>query len=289
MNHRSTYLNIEDVLFGAILGAYLGTFVNVLTELYVLVIVAFFVLFPFFLRRFEVGTKYALVAFSLISVIVLVLMLRYFQRSNLLTDIQSTAFLIIFVGWLVSINARSYYVRKETILSATSVKTETIQLEDVKAVIFLVSDYQRKFENDKDFDLNSTMLYQILHTIDGHASKQLLNIWLVHEDSAEVPGSSSFIARDIKNRYGKKVHVEKIPVESSLDTQMSFEAVKHAFSRGINQYHLKVEDILCDVTGGTKPMSIGAALACEDGKKLVYSIQGTDNKWKFLRIDKVFN
>jgi len=290
MNDHSSYLNIEDVLFGAIIGAFLGTFIGELTEFYIFTLVIIFVIFPVLLKYIEGRSKYALTSSSLFGVLLFWILLRILINKGFISEQKSASFLIIFLGWVISINLRSILLIYTFSKNDTStVKIESIPIEEIKAIIFLVSDHQKKIKQNENFELENTLIYKILINLShkfNDSNYKLKNIFLIHEDIAEKVGTSSYIARIIKDKFKNKYRIEKISIESSYDTQKCFEAIKNIYENAINKYQLKEEDIVCDSTGGTKPMSIGAALACSGKRKLVYCERGCEDSLKFLRINK---
>lgn len=286
MGEKSSYINIEDVLFSAILGAYLGTFINNLEEFSIFSLVAFFVIFPVTLKYIEDKSKYALAITNAIGILLFYILLRILIANNMITDKENAGMLIIFIGWIISINSRSIVLLfQSTKKENFDLKMESIAIDKIKAIIFLVSDYQSRVQNDNDFDLHKSMLYQVMETLKTNHNN-IEFIWLVHEDIAEKKGSSSYIAREIKDLYNGHFVIKKETIENPFETKSTFIAIKRIYDEALKVYKLKEQEIICDSTGGTKPMSIGASIACSSSRKLVYCTMDGGNAWKFIQVNK---
>ena len=254
MKQKSSYINIEDVLFSSILGAYLGTFINNLGEFHILGLVCFFVIFPILLKYIEGKTKYALVIVNAVGILLFFLFLRVLISNEIISDSENAGLLIIFIGWIISINFKSFFsFSNEQRPDNLELQMESIPIEGIKGIIFLVSDYSKRVENDETFDLNNSLIYRLMSSLENDGNN-VNNIWLVHEDVAEKRGSSSHIARELKDKYKDKFEKRKVSIDNPYDTQSTFSAIRFIYSQAVNECNLKENEIICESTGGAKPM-----------------------------------
>jgi hypothetical protein len=56
-----------------------------------------------------------------------------------------------------------------------------------------------------------------------------------------------------------------LPVAHLYDTQACYEVVKHIYQSGARDRGLLPENVIADITGGTKPMTMGMIVACIEG------------------------
>lgn len=97
---------IEDTFFGAILGAFLGTFIDSLPITSILMLVCFFILFPVILRKTYIYPKYALVIANLFHVLWIILFVYDLHEKKIISLEKGAVLIIIFIGWIISKNLR---------------------------------------------------------------------------------------------------------------------------------------------------------------------------------------
>jgi hypothetical protein len=115
------------------------------------------------------------------------------------------------------------------------------------------------------------------HSIQYHrfgedgATQRLRKCWLV---SSEGEGGGLPYAQILKQeveKLGIQVDVNST-VKDAFSIQEAYDAVRNVVDNQIphDESKLKYDDIIVDVTGANKPMSIGAVLACEMRVKMQY-------------------
>ena len=100
----------------------------------------------------------------------------------------------------------------------------------------------------------------------GHpeAEKGPLRVcWLLATEGKE---GSMAEAKRIKQAYHQEgtLDIHIITIHSAFDVNETYEAVRQIYRRHIQAYHLKPSQVIADFTGGTKLMSAGMILACQD-------------------------
>lgn len=104
-----TFWEVEDTFFGAILGAFVGTIIDRLTAEYLVLIIFFIVLFPMTMRKAEQISRYASILVIIINIIWMSLFVYALNDTAIMTLDKGFILLLIFLGWLVSISARSIF------------------------------------------------------------------------------------------------------------------------------------------------------------------------------------
>lgn len=112
MSKPSTSWQVEDTFFGAILGAILGTFIDKLPIQYVTIIIFYFVLFPMTLRKAEAVSRYALIIAVVFHTIWISLLVYDLDAQSIITIGNGLVFVVIFLGWLISLAIRTSYNSK---------------------------------------------------------------------------------------------------------------------------------------------------------------------------------
>jgi hypothetical protein len=79
------------------------------------------------------------------------------------------------------------------------------------------------------------------------------------------------VARAVRERYGLRcaqmiIHV----LNSPFDLQEAYRLVRRIYTEEATQHGLAPQQIISDFTGGTKPMSAGMILACQDQWPMQY-------------------
>jgi hypothetical protein len=79
------------------------------------------------------------------------------------------------------------------------------------------------------------------------------------------------VAREVRKRY--ESHCDKVilhVLNSAFDVQEAYRLVRGIYTEEAAEYGLAPEQIIADFTGGTKPMSAGMILACQDRWPMQY-------------------
>lgn len=288
MVKNSSYINIEDVLFSAIIGAYLSTFIDKLDYYYILVLIIFFVMFPFSLKYFEHKSKYLLVTITLIGLLVLTIFTYHLVNINVIDNKNFINFIVVFLGWVISINMRLFIPiidREKQRENRIEIETLAIQNQNIKGIILLVGDFSRKVSRES-YDIEQELIFRLIEKLTKE-NQNMKYVWLVHQDIRESKGSPSYVARLIRDKYKDKFkEVIRKPIDDPFNTQNTYDVVSDIYTEATKKFSLKEEEIACDCTGGTKTMSIGASLACSSrSRKLVYCTK-KENGDTLLHINK---
>lgn len=79
------------------------------------------------------------------------------------------------------------------------------------------------------------------------------------------------IAHQVKEQYVatcKAIEIEI--VDNEFGVQDTYDCVRRIYTKEARQYKLKPRQIIADITGGTKPMTAGMILACQDQWPMQY-------------------
>jgi len=107
----SSKWEVEDTFFGAILGAILGIFIDKLPIHYVTLIIFFFVLFPMTLRKAESISRYVVTSVIVINALWIALLVYDLNAQSIIALDKGLVFVVIFLGWLLSLSIRLYKAR----------------------------------------------------------------------------------------------------------------------------------------------------------------------------------
>lgn len=62
-----------------------------------------------------------------------------------------------------------------------------------------------------------------------------------------------------------EVSFSVLPISNLYDTQSCYNVVRHIYERGTQDVGIPPQNIIADITGGTKPMTMGMIVACIEG------------------------
>ena len=99
---------VEDTFFGAILGAFLGTFIQNLPREHIFLVILFFVLFPPVLRKAESISVSAVLIYCIGSVLWILIFASDLVGKNIITFDQGFAIVAIFSGWTLTAIAKAF-------------------------------------------------------------------------------------------------------------------------------------------------------------------------------------
>lgn len=104
-----------------------------------------------------------------------------------------------------------------------------------------------------------------IKTLLEHHRGKLRHIWII-TNFKEAP-YSNFFSNDLPKLINNaNTRVEHHPIHFDDDhrsnTQETYESVKRAVSEALNQYGLSNNQIVVDITSGTKEMAVGMIMAC---------------------------
>jgi len=73
------------------------------------------------------------------------------------------------------------------------------------------------------------------------------------------------IAAQVQEKYKGRLQFHLLEIANEYDTDGCFDLVKEIFSVGAMRHGLAPEQLIADITGGTKPMTAAMVVACLDG------------------------
>lgn len=99
-------------------------------------------------------------------------------------------------------------------------------------------------------------------------AKRLQVCWLI---ATAGPQGSVDLAQKVQAQYAAQgVKMLLHLLKDAFDVQEAYECVQQIYTDEVAQHNLKPEEVISDFTGGTKPMSAGMILACQDQWPLQY-------------------
>jgi hypothetical protein len=92
--------------------------------------------------------------------------------------------------------------------------------------------------------------------------------WLVATGGVE---GSVPVAREVRKRYESRCDKMILrELNSAFDVQEAYRLIRRIYTEEATEHGLAPEQIIADFTGGTKPMSAGMILACQDRWPMQY-------------------
>lgn len=86
--------------------------------------------------------------------------------------------------------------------------------------------------------------------------------WLLVTPKMQQPAAQSIAAI---NADCPEIQFDTVPIPNLYDTQACYQAVRKVYQQEADLNNLEPKDIISDITGGTKPMTMGMILACLEG------------------------
>lgn len=97
----------------------------------------------------------------------------------------------------------------------------------------------------------------------------LRRVWLVTSNAGTVA------AEKLRDKFGDMVKI--MPIHNILDINDTYQVVRQIYSHEANELGMDPSQIIADYSGGTKPMSVGMALAAVSGKHPMQFTSGTED------------
>jgi hypothetical protein len=91
---------------------------------------------------------------------------------------------------------------------------------------------------------------------------RLAHCWLIHTSASSQVAAQ--VELEVQEKYGDRIHIHK-NVNLMVDPNKShatYTVVEDIFSNRLAEVGLLDSEVIADITGGQKPMSVGMALAC---------------------------
>lgn len=98
--------------------------------------------------------------------------------------------------------------------------------------------------------------------------------WLIVTPKMQQPASQAITT--INADY-PKVQFDPVPIPNLYDTQACYQAVRNIYQHETARLEFEPQEIISDITGGTKPMTMGMILACLEGD---YAIEHIPTEFK---------
>ena len=98
--------------------------------------------------------------------------------------------------------------------------------------------------------------------------------WLIVTPKMQQPASQAITTI---NANHPKVQFDTVPIPNLYDTQACYQVVRNIYQHETVRLEFEPQEIISDITGGTKPMTMGMILACLEGD---YAIEHIPTKFK---------
>lgn len=135
---------------------------------------------------------------------------------------------------------------------------------EISSIVMFVSNLR------EDKDISELLAYKILSQMSKSHTKK--DVWLIHGSISDSETSYRNAHLLVKKFQTDTLKIRTFCIEDSFDIAESFNVVTNVLKSVKSR-----DDIVFDFTSGTKPMSLGMALACADEKKLIYFPQTKEN------------
>lgn len=103
-------------------------------------------------------------------------------------------------------------------------------------------------------------------------------VWLIPSQA------SIHVAEAFREKFETQVKIFMCDIFNEFTVQSTYDMVRSIYEQKISAYHLLPEEVISDFTGGTKPMSAGMVLACQDKYPMQYMSGRPDSASKPIYI-----
>lgn len=86
--------------------------------------------------------------------------------------------------------------------------------------------------------------------------------WLIVTQQAKDRG----FLNDVRRQVPPEIHFEERGLQDEYDAKECYAIVRGVYQDDVARFGLEPKDVIADITGGTKPMTMGMALACIEGE-----------------------
>lgn len=123
-----------------------------------------------------------------------------------------------------------------------------------------------------DDPLNQSAIHAIRYHHDTASIAGLRVCWLLASGGQH---GSLAVAEALQVECARLGVIARIwAISDPFSVQSSYETVQRVFSHDVPRYDLVEEQVICDFTGGTKPMTAGMILACSGRRTMQYMTGG---------------
>jgi len=138
--------------------------------------------------------------------------------------------------------------------------TEENQPDSYQGMIILVGP-GRRGADPLETAVKPAIEYHLTHA----ANKQpLSHVWLIASQPA-IP-----VANAIRTMFQDKLDIEIIQVDDAFSVQPVYQIIKDIYEHKLEAFGLQPSQVISDFTGGTKLMSAGMVLACQNRYPMQY-------------------
>ncbi|MCB2160709.1 hypothetical protein KQH40_01340 [bacterium] len=105
-----------------------------------------------------------------------------------------------------------------------------------------------------------------------HHLERLAHCWLISTEESK--DNASKLQQEIQARPNNQVRVHNIvdTIVDADDPKSTYDAINQIFLQA-EDLHIPEQEIICDITGGTKMMSVGMSLACSKTQRQMQYIK----------------
>jgi len=123
-------------------------------------------------------------------------------------------------------------------------------------------------KNTRPEELSHNLAIEYHLSCEEAGGEALRVCWLIA--TSGVRGSVP-VAREVRERYGDRCQLHiRVLHDPFRDVQEAYRLVRRIYTEEAAEHGLAPEQIIADFTGGTKPMSAGMILACQDRWPMQY-------------------
>jgi len=189
--------------------------------------------------------------------------------------------MIIILSIILVFGAIFLFVPTGYFVSATekALRLEHFDTMDIVAIVMFVS--SRK----EDENLEDLVAFKILTQMTNGKNVEAKRGWLIHGGTIDKEGSSYRNTIELITTFkGSGIKLKPAAMDDVFDVNESFQLINDIFSRQL--YGTNPRQVVCDLTSGTKLMSLGMALACGGDRKLIYFPKTEkDDAAQYIHID----
>ncbi len=177
-----------------------------------------------------------------------------FLTSYLALSILSLIFIVLGVALILNLAIILAQQKRDWIL----VKREH-QPPKFRGLIILVGK-GKPGDNPLETAVNPAIEYHL----SSEGKKGLEYVWLIPSQA------SIHVAEAFREKFEDQLKMVMCDISNEFTVQSTYEMVKSIYEHKIQEYQLLPEEVISDFTGGTRPMSAGMVLACQDRYPMQY-------------------
>lgn len=188
-------------------------------------------------------------------------------------------FFLLFISLIFILLPIKYFIPSDK----KKIDLEEVATRDITSIIMFVSNLK------KGEELSDLLSYKILLQMENNNKDK--NVWLIHSSISKNTFSSYINAYALRSKFNaSNFKIKTKQIDEIFNIEENFNVVNSILSSEENR-NIR-NNILCDFTSGTKPMSLGMAIACVGKKRLVYFPKTKDNdarKYLYINLEKIMS